>query len=169
MSVIFMTGSPTSLIESNRIETPPFGNFQQGKVLIALFALALLFMVGCSASNRKVHIQHVGEYGTQFRHSGSEIQLWTDLDVEFAEPDELNYRISFYQGGELVAEVSCNPMAVQEKQMHRYVEDNGLVKVSYLGQMQCGVDLPEGETFVSVHFEALAENLRIFRADLIIK
>ena len=105
----------------------------------------------------------------QFFHDGSVIELWTDFDVEFEEPLTMLYRISFYQEGELVTEVSCDPFAADEKRMQRYVKNNGLVKVSYLGQMQCDVDLPEGETLVAVHFDAHANRFKIFRADLIIK
>ena len=133
--------------------------------------LAALLLGGCSSGSNKIklHIQNPGEFEARFNHDGSGIELWTDFDVEFTEPLSMVYQISFYQGNDLVDQVSCDPFAADEKRMHRYVENNGLVKVSYLGQMQCNVDLPEGETVVSVHFEAVANNLKIFRADLIIK
>jgi len=134
-----------------------------------LFIFLIFFLVGCRESGNKVHIQSPGEFEVQFYHDGSALELWTDFDVEFVEPPAMLYQISFYQRGELVAQVACDPFDADEKQMHRYVEKDGLVKVSYLGQMQCSVDLPEGKTLVSVRFDAQAGRLKIFRADLILK
>lgn len=164
-----MIGNPKQFNKLNPAVLKDQGYIRTGKIFLLCLAFILFFLAGCAGTNRKVHIQHVGEYGTQFYQKNSKIELWTDLDLEFADQAELIYQIRFFQGGEPVAEVACNPMAVEDKQMHRYVEENGLVKVSYLGRMLCQVDLPEGETFVSVHFEAQADNLKIFRADLIIK
>jgi len=146
-----------------------FSLFRLSPVWLVAVSLGMIFLVGCGGADKKLHIQDTGEYQVQFYHDGSVIELWTDFDVEFEEPLTMLYRISFYQEGELVTEVSCDPFAADEKRMQRYVENNGLVKVSYLGQMQCDVDLPEGETLVAVQFDAHANRFKIFRADLIIK
>lgn len=147
----------------------PCGIFRVNKGWLIFIPLILIYFSGCSSSGKMLDIQNSGEYEMQFYHDGSLIELWTDFDVEFVESITMVYQVSFYQGGELVARVSCDPFDADEKRMQRYVETNGLVKVSYLGQMQCDVELPEGETLVSVHFEAQADTYKIFRADLIFK
>lgn len=145
--------------------------FDLRRMWLLVIPLVMILLSGCSSGGNKIklHIQNPGEYEAQFNHDGSAIEMWTDFDVEFTEPLSMIYQISFYQGNELVDQVSCDPFAADEKRMQRYIENNGMVKVSYLGQMQCNVNLPEGETLVSVRFDALANNLKIFRADLIIK
>jgi len=150
-------------------DTLGFGIVRLSKGWMIAVSLIMILLAGCSGGGKKLHIQNPGEYEVQFYHHGSSIELWTDFDVEFVEPLTMLYQLSFYQEGELVAQVSCDPFAADEKRMQRYVENNGLVKVSYLGQMQCSVELPEGETLISVHFEAQATSFKIFRADLILK
>jgi hypothetical protein len=118
------------------------GFFRVNKGWLIFIPLILIFFSGCSSSGKMLDIQNSGEYEMQFYHDGSLIELWTDFDVEFVESITMVYQVSFYQGGELVAQVSCDPFDADEKRMQRYVETYGLVAVSYLGQMQGDVDLP---------------------------
>ena len=164
-----MTEKATKYNQSNFSGTNALGIFRHSSGWLLGILLVGILLVGCGRSGKKVHIQSTGEFEMQFYHDGSALELWTDFDVEFVEPLAMLYQISFYQDGELVAQVACDPFGTDEKRMHRYVENDGLVKVSYLGQMQCNVDLPEGETLVSVRFDAEADRLKVFRADLIIK
>ncbi|NIV16019.1 MAG: hypothetical protein GWN62_33595 [Aliifodinibius sp.] len=137
--------------------------------LIRVVGFGLFFLASCSSNIAKVSVQDVGEYQLSFYHQGGEIELWSDFDMEFKEPIDVFYQISFYQNEELVREILCDPFSVEEKRMTRFVELDDLVKVSFLGKMVCSVSLLQGETVSVVSFYAEAEDLEVFRADLILK
>ena len=129
----------------------------------------LFYLVGCNHTTVVLPIQEVGTYEIQFNHPGDELQIWTDLDVEFKELANFDYRLEFYQNGNLITQITCDPLTVEEKRMQRFLDDNGLVKISHLAEMKCKVGLSQGETTAIVNFIAEGEQLTIFRADLILK
>lgn len=148
---------------------PPLHRHNWQKVILVVTFACLFLLVGCGGNIAKMHIQQVGEYLVQFDHQGGEIEFWTDLDFEYRGDAKLEYLVDFYQEGQLVNQVVCDPFDLEDSRMTRNVELNGLIKQSYLAKMICAVDIPQGATRAIVIFDAHGEDLVIFRADLILK
>jgi len=143
------------------------GNKKRLIWFIGIFMVAL-FLAGCSNRLAKIPIQDAGRYQVEFDHPGGKLEFWTDFDVEFQDSASFIYQIAVYQNDALVGEIVCNPMAVTEKRMERFFENQGVIKTSFLGLMTCTSELPQGDTTIVVVFEAVGKDTTIFRADLVI-
>lgn len=138
--------------------------------LLILLLVLFLSVNGCSRNElARIPIQKTGQFETEFTHPGGELDFWTDFDVEFSGGASASYKIELVQGRVIVKTLSCNPFEVEESLMSRNVEANGLQKMSFLALMDCVVVLPEGDYIAAVGFSADGEDLKIFRADLILR
>lgn len=137
--------------------------------LSLLFLLMIFLMSGCSGELVRVRFKEAGEKVVKFQHNGELIEFWTDFDLEYTSGPEIYYEIDILNEGNQVAELVCNPLDVEGSLMERNVVVRGKTKQSYLGLMDCGTALPEGEITLNVKFWAKGESLSIFRADLVLK
>ena len=136
--------------------------------LIVLGMLALFLLSGCGEEIVRLQFQAVGENEVTFRHDGSPVKFWTDLDVEYTEQPFAYYVVTVYKRGDQVAEFICDPFDISIHTMEREANVRGVTKLSYLGLMHCEQELPEGELTFEVEF-VVDGRMTIYRADLVLK
>ena len=135
-------------------------------VIFLMFIAGLL--AGCSQQIARVRIQSEGAFEESFKHNGSPVTLWTDLDIEYIVSTNLLYEIKVLKNGDLVDTLICNPFDVSMRMMARRAVIRGVTKESYLAPMNCIVELPAGEITLQVDFLAVGGDVRVFRADLVV-
>ncbi|MEJ2758283.1 MAG: hypothetical protein P8046_07360 [Anaerolineales bacterium] len=141
------------------------------KIPLLMLFLAISFSyVGCSRTElARIPIQTTGQFDPKFSHPGGELDLWTDFDIEFSGEATAAYTIALFKEGDIIETLTCDPFQVEESLMTREVEANGLQKISFLALMDCVAFLPAGSYSAEVNFSVEGENLKIFRADLILR
>jgi hypothetical protein len=137
-------------------------------ILIVLITFLSIVVTSCSAEVGRVHIQEAGTFEKSIILDGSSVNLWTDLDVEYSDLSEMEYKIVLEQPDGSTESLTCDPLDVVEARMDRDAIIRGKTKISYLGKMACRVSLISGEVNVKVDFYYQGKDVTVFRADLVI-
>ena len=102
-----------------------------------------------------------------------EVAFWTDLDLKYAGPAELDYRIDLVQGGRAVASAVCDPLGPKGTQLNWFELDRRDQHVrSGRGEMLCRASLTKGgptTVEASLAFRTKPRAFRFDKADLVLK
>lgn len=139
-----------------------------------LLAMGALFaLTACGKEVGRLSFSSEDTARAELALRAGEVALWTDLDLKYEGPAELDYRVDFVQGGELVASTVCEPLGPMSAQIGWFELDRGGQHVRRgKGRMQCRASLPKsGATTVeaSLAFRTKPSAFRFDKADLVLK
>jgi hypothetical protein len=138
-----------------------------------LAACALLALPACSKEVGRVSFSSEDTKRVELPLRAGEVAFWTDLDLKYEGPAELDYRVDFVQGGRPVASAVCDPLGPMSTQIGWFELDRGGQHArSGKGKMLCRVALAKGGATTveaSLAFRTKPSAFRFDKADLVLK
>jgi hypothetical protein len=104
------------------------------------FALAALFLAGCGKELGRIPLRGDDSAATSVNvQQGTNLSLWTSLDVDLLEGEELvaRYEVELYESGQLTGRTTCDPLDVSVKTGAKEVTVGSRRSLAWSGKMRC--------------------------------
>lgn len=142
-------------------------------LVLTLASAISLSLVGCGKELGRVPFSAEGSAEATATLAAGDVDLWTDLVLEYKGDASLEYKVELLQDGKSVASTTCNPLGqinVKVNWIETNLGDSHTRKGS--GKMSCTVKLPSGgpttikATFAVAHAPT---SITVTKADLVVK
>jgi len=140
---------------------------------LLLAACALCSLTACGKEVGRVSFSSEDTKRVEFALRAGEVAFWTDLDLKYEGPAELDYRVDLVQSGRPVASAVCDPLGPKSTQIGWFELDRrGQHVRSGKGKMLCRASLAKGgptTVEASLAFRTKPSAFRFGKADLVLK